>query len=68
MDRFAVRVAHRVLSATPPASSDSSAQRQGRGVPAGSGYTGFFFGSMESKHTKTFFPLFSVGTYLSPTP
>ena len=34
----------------------------GIGVPGGSGYTGFFFGLIESKHTKTLFPLSSAGT------
>ena len=47
-------------------SPSSGSAHEGEGVPAGSGYTGFFFGSIESKHTKTFFPWLSVGTYSSP--
>ena len=38
----------------------------GAGVPAGSGKTGLLFGLIELKQSKTFLPLFSVGTYLSP--
>ena len=35
-------------------------------MPGGKGKTGFFFGLTEWKQLKTFFPLFSVATYLSP--
>ena len=35
-------------------------------MPAGNGNTGPFFGLIDSKQLKTFFPLFSVGTYCVP--
>ena len=38
----------------------------GAGVPGGSGKTGSFLGLIDSKQLKTFLPLFSAGTYLSP--
>ena len=38
----------------------------GAGVPGGNGKTGPFFGLVDWKQTKTFFPLFRVGRYLFP--
>ena len=35
-------------------------------MPGGTGKTGPFFGLIDSKQLKTFFPLLRVGTYLSP--
>ncbi len=54
-------------SLTPPDETIIRPAQAGVGVPGGSGYTGFFFGSMDAKHTKTFFPWFNVGRYWSPT-
>ena len=35
-------------------------------MPGGSGKTGSFFGLIDSKQLKTFCPVLSAGTYLSP--
>ena len=56
------------LSLALPRSCLSACRAQaGDGVPAGSGNTGSFFGLIDSKQLRTFFPSFSVGTYLFPS-